>query len=62
LKSGGNFFAKKFPPSPLQETPSNLRLAGFLGEETGKPEHIRSFWKGVWGGTFFKKVLPRLLS
>jgi hypothetical protein len=25
-----------------------LRLAGFLGEETGKPETIRSFLKGAW--------------
>jgi hypothetical protein len=39
-----------------------LWLAGFLVEKTGKPEHARSFWKGVWGETFFQKGSPQLTS
>jgi hypothetical protein len=48
----------KFPPEPLSRK-SNMRgLAGFLIEETGKPAPVRSFWRGVRGGPFLKKVLP----
>ncbi len=52
--------AKKFPPNPPQQT---LNIVGFLTSWTRKwktRQNNRNFWRGVWGATFFKKVLPRL--
>jgi hypothetical protein len=61
VKFGGNFFAKKFPPNPLQEIHINFWLADFPGRKSASQSIYRSFWRGVWGVTFFRKVLPRLL-
>jgi hypothetical protein len=55
VKSGGNFFAKKFPPSPFQEIPINVWFADFLFDEIGKPKYIEKFLeRGLWRNLFQK--------
>jgi hypothetical protein len=43
VKFGGNLFAKKFPPNPLQEIHINRQLTDFPVEKIGKPGHIEIF-------------------
>ncbi len=61
VKSGGNFFVKKFPPEPPSRNSITLWLAGFLVEETGKPEHKQKLFDSPagCGGTFFQPNVPR---
>ncbi len=51
----GKLLCEEVSPEPPSRNSITLWLAGFLNEETGKPEDDRSFWRGVWGGTFFSK-------
>jgi hypothetical protein len=52
---------KEVPPKPPSRNSIALGFPAFLVEESGKTQEARSFWRGVWGETIFKKVLLRFL-
>ncbi|GEM_PF-5278175 len=58
----GKLLCKEVSPRPLQET---LLLSGLPVSSLRKPASQsmnRSFWRGVWGGTFFQKGSPQITS